>query len=477
MTRLFQLLAAAILGAVICSAQAQAPGIIKTERFDHDPGWEGFNNRVEPTRIPTVTQDFGWTEGRIGGRVTRAAKPAFYAEKIVPKTLNDKLTASGTFALSASSAGSGMFFGWFNARQPGGGGRPMNSLGFDFDGEGRGGRLAVRLISGSNKSCGTFVTPFIPGKFRPTPIKNDGTRYHWKLDYDPQANDEKGRFQVTIKSDSAKPESFEGKVFSVDLPDGFKQDNATFDRFGLMNMMKPGAALTIHFSDLDRDGVAADLKKDPGWEGSGNHASYEDRDRAGAHNFGFSPDSNFAGGSPGEIGGNLWRSGHYAYYADRVGPLTLNDRLEAGGKVVLLVGAPDSDVYLGWFNSANQEKPPAQAGHFVGVHIGGPTRVGHYFDPAYATARGVSRHASKGPVLVPGKPCEWSLIYDPAGNNGLGEIRATLAGEAITLPLKPGDKSAGATLDHFGLFTSDIGGQMVRIFLDDLKYTAHKAGE
>jgi hypothetical protein len=33
----------------------------------------------------------------------------------------------------------------------------------------------VRLISGTNKSCGTFVTPFVPGKFRPTPIRNDGT--------------------------------------------------------------------------------------------------------------------------------------------------------------------------------------------------------------------------------------------------------------------------------------------------------------
>ena len=29
-----------------------------------------------------------------------------------------------------------------------------------------------------------------------------------------------------------------------------------------------------------------------------------------------------------------------------------------------------------------------------------------------------------------------------------------------------------ATLDRFGLFTSQAGGQMVKIFLDDLKYTA-----
>src|SRR4051812_35723392 len=108
MTRFSPLLAATILCTIICSARAQTPGLIKTEHFDRDPGWDGFHNHVELTRVPTVTQDFGWSGGRIGGRVTRAAKPAFYAEKIAPKTLNDKLTASGTFALSASSAGSGV---------------------------------------------------------------------------------------------------------------------------------------------------------------------------------------------------------------------------------------------------------------------------------------------------------------------------------------------------------------------------------
>ena len=46
----------------------------------------------------------------------------------------------------------------------------------------------MRLITDDNKSCGTFITPYLPGKYRPTPIKNDGTRYHWTLRYDPGAN-------------------------------------------------------------------------------------------------------------------------------------------------------------------------------------------------------------------------------------------------------------------------------------------------
>jgi hypothetical protein len=42
----------------------------------------------------------------------------------------------------------------------------------------------------------------------------------------------------------------------------------------------------------------------------------------------------------------------------------------------------------------------------------------------------------------------------------------------VTLPLKKGIKAQGASFDRFGLFTSNIGGQIVRIYLDDLKYTA-----
>ena len=49
-------------------------------------------------------------KGELGGRVTRAGKPAYYGEKIAVKTLDDKLSASGTFALTASGGSSGIFF-------------------------------------------------------------------------------------------------------------------------------------------------------------------------------------------------------------------------------------------------------------------------------------------------------------------------------------------------------------------------------
>src|SRR5205807_8480522 len=67
---------------------------LKAESFDTDPGWEGHNNHIVPERVPTVTQDFGYGKtnfagqgpGELGGQVTRASEPAYYADRIGPVT-------------------------------------------------------------------------------------------------------------------------------------------------------------------------------------------------------------------------------------------------------------------------------------------------------------------------------------------------------------------------------------------------------
>ena len=473
---------------------------LKAESFDHDPGWEGHNNRIVPAKPVTVKQDFGYSptnfagkaSGELGGRVQRCTTPASYAVEITPKTLNDKLSASGTFALTASQPGAGLFFGFFNATQPGGSGRPIGSLGMDFDFEGNGGRLAVRMISQTNKSCGTFITPFLPGKHRPTPIKNDGTRYRWTLDYDPQGGGGNGRFTFALQSDghpvapidsslSAAAQAEERArfpqttTFTVDVPAALRAEGATFDRFGMHNMMKAGGAATMFFDDLTYNGAAQDFTADPQWIGSGNRVTFKDRELTGAHQFGFSDKTNFAGGSPGEVGGGLWRSGPFAFYADRVGPLDLQQKLEARGKVRLVTAGPDSDICLGWFNrGTSKQAGEGEERNFVGVHIGGPTRVGHYFTPRFAGAAGSIGKLERAPILTPGKVFEWSILYDPEGNGGLGELKATLGGESATLPLKPGQKAEGAQLDAFGMFSITIGGQMVKAYFDDLTYTARR---
>src|SRR4051812_16724961 len=86
---------------------------VKTESFDHDPNWEALNNRIVPKQMKTVVQDFGYSTtahagknpGEMGGKISRASEPAFYADKIGPRTLDDKLSASGSFAVTRTSAG------------------------------------------------------------------------------------------------------------------------------------------------------------------------------------------------------------------------------------------------------------------------------------------------------------------------------------------------------------------------------------
>ncbi len=488
----------AVLGAGNIQAEDSKP-VTKSESFDRDPGWEAHNNRLVPKNVTPITQNFGYSPdthfagkaaGEIGGIIVRATEPAFYAARITPKTLKEKLSASGTFAFTKSGGNSGIFFGWFNAKQPGGS-RPMRSLGMDFDGEGHGLRLAVRMVTGSNKSCGTFITPFIPGKFRPTPIRNDGARYAWTLAYDPDAADGKGRFTFTLRSDAhpvtpipadlpathqqeARIRFPHTTTFSVDLPEGFKDDDMVFDRFGLMNMQRAGGPLTAWFDDLEFNGKAEDFSKEPAdWESAGSRRTYPPADVPGAHNFGFSETAN-AGGKAGELGGTVWRTDkNSGWYADKVGPLSLDHRLEASGKVILAVGAPDSGACIGWFGAKDSDVP-ADSRDFVGVVIGGPTRVGHYFLPLCATAGENRVTLKQGPILVPGKPHEWTLLYDPAANNGNGAMRVTLDGESITLNLKPGQKKEGARLDHFGLASIRPGGGIVKIYFDDLKYTTNQ---
>jgi hypothetical protein len=474
---------------------------IKTESFTHDPNWEEFNNHVTPKRIPDVVQDFGYRTsniagkegGEIGGQVWRSSTRASYAARISAKTLREKLSASGSFAITTTSGSSGAFFGWFNGERTGAGRR--DTLGFRFAGEGSGARLTLQLVTDKNQACGTKITPWVVDKtkargqgrkFRPTSIRNDGTRYVWTLNYDPDANDGNGQIQFSIRGNSPKPEEFEGKTFTIVLPEGYKAHGTTFDRFGMMNSERGGHAMTIYFDDLHYDGETEDFLKNPGWIGTGNDAKFADSIQGGAHDFGFCAESSHAGGAAGEIGGLMWRSGVYGYYADRLEELTLNDRLEASGKVILEAAPPDSGMYLGWFNSAEKENAPQQAGNFVGIKIGGPTRVGHYFAPAYATQKAkvvrdetrehpkrVSVERSQASVLVPQKRFEWKLVYDPDGNGGSGEIHATLSGETVTLALKSGDRAAGGKFDRFGLFTTHVGGSYVRIYFDDLSYTAN----
>src|SRR4051812_44746743 len=135
---------------VLLVAVTTAVAQVKVETFDRDPNWDSLHNRFDLARVNKksgigVVQDFGYSastnlagkeKGEIGGQVQRSVTPAYYALAIEPKTLNDKLSTSGTFAMTDVRGSAGVFFGWFSSRQPSGG--RACSLGFHLAGAGDG---------------------------------------------------------------------------------------------------------------------------------------------------------------------------------------------------------------------------------------------------------------------------------------------------------------------------------------------------
>src|SRR5262249_35411987 len=129
---------------------------VRTQTFDADPGWEGVNNHETPKRDVTVTEDFGWSDGKIGGQLLRTSTPAYYTLQITPQNLNNKLAAAGTISIPKSTGSSGAVLGWFNSELPGGG-RPPGSIAIYIAGEKHGVRMHVRAISSKSSSDGMRI--------------------------------------------------------------------------------------------------------------------------------------------------------------------------------------------------------------------------------------------------------------------------------------------------------------------------------
>jgi len=466
---------ASVAGTVLAVA---APGGERRQDFAADPGWEGHRNRLVPTPAPVTRQDFGHrptrhagggAAGEVGGRIRRSATPAWYARAIPERTLDHSLTASGRFAVTQAGGSSGALVGWFNKGSRGW--RTPNSLAFRVDGNG--GKYWV-LFEYGTRTWSTGGGATYEGRYQTTksePFAADGTSHAWTLAYDPVGEGRDGRITFTL----------DGRPYTAAVPRAHKAEGASFDRFGLFNQQIAGDGLELYVDDLALDGVPQDFAADPGWEGRGNRVAFADRVMRPLHDFGFSPTSR-AGGRPGELGGVVWRDEAPAYYADRVGRLTLDDDLVASGTVCLAGASSDSGVYLGWFDAAAKrgkatpEHEEPQRG-LLGVLIEGPSRAGHYLRPAYRTAAGEGSAAGSGPRIRPdGAVHRWSIRYEPGGAGGRGRIAVTFDGQSQVLDLAPGHRARGASFDRFGLFNVQSGGPFVEIYLDDLNYTVGPGG-
>ncbi len=467
---------------------APPPGNTKTETFDKDPGWEGVNNRSASTAPKaTVKQDFGYSDtqkaggkkaGEIGGHISPAGEVAYYGMVIDPKTFEDKLTASGT--LSNADGEHHLLLGFFNAdtvnewRTP-------NTISMRINGRGDFFYAYAEQCTSKWRASGDN-TPF-PSTIDPTTgrksligFPSKGKPHQWSITYDPAGEGGKGAVTCTL----------DGQTATAILEEGHRKDGATFNRFGIMNIMKSADKGTeIFIDDLTVNGQPQSFDADPKWEGKNNRNTYQSKIVRPRFDFGFS-DTHFAGGKgKGELGGMMFRGDcrypeRMACYGDKIGPLTLDKPIMASGKIAMTRGVTDSTTLFGFYNAADSMKKTDSQSNGVpesvlGVHLEGPSSEGFLFYPVYH-AKGAGNAlppTREFSFIYPDrKSRDWSMKYDPDGAGGNGQITVTFDGTTKTFDLKPGDKSRGTTFDRFGIVTSWIDGNSQDVYWDDVTYTA-----
>lgn len=466
---------------VIGSARAEE----RTERFDKDPGWDGRNNRAAVPMPRTVRQDFGFSRtahaggevGEIGGHITPAAEPAYYAKKLDPKTFNDPLSVSGR--LRCDGRAFHVLIGFFNSESVNEW-RTPNSL-------------VIRLLSRGERffafveyataqwraggdSPGGFATVRDPASGR-AQLRGfaNGAVHRWSLRYDPKGSNGAGRVTVTIGDETA----------ICNLDPGHKADGATFNRFGLLNVMKSAVAGgEVWLDDVAIDGRLENFDRDPEWDGHNNRKTYESTNVRPRFDFGYSATRHAGGQAAGELGGLIFRGDcrypeRLAAYGDRLALLSLDKPLKASGKVSLHRAVSDSTILLGFYHSKDSlEVNPSQSSgiprSFLGVAVEGPSRDGFFFYPMYRVRGDGSGHAG-GPnrphILPDRRTHDWTLTYDPEAASGRGRILVTLDDKSVGLDLTAGHRSTGARFDRFGLVTTWIDGNGQQLYFDDLTYT------
>lgn len=446
----------------------------RTEKFEVQPAWTGVNNQPQFPPCLTVDQDFGYspktsfaggTLGEIGGKIWRAASIASYARAIAPKTFQDKLSASGRFAVTKAVGSSGFLFGWFNSSNPPGW-RNLNSLALRIDGEK--GFYRVYAEYGTRLKRTSTITINRKANVQ---HRDDGTVHNWSLTYDPDGNHGGGSIEFKLDADA----------WTLNLEPGHKLDGAVFDRFGLWNRQtEAGSPLWVYLDDVVLDGVPQDFSSDPGWLATGNRRTYTDCEVEPRHNFGFRNSNHAGGAAAGEMGGILWRTESNApqtagYYADtRIGKLNLNGKLSAHGKLAMPRTCVDAGLYLGWFNTATYNS--ATTGNilaprnFLGALVESSSDEGQKFNASYRTGTGTYDLQIRSPRLVPPTgTLEWSIAYDPAlpKNN----LVVMVAGQQSVLTVPESVRKQETTFDAFGIGTTRKGGHWIEMFFDDITYT------
>ena len=265
------------------------------------------------------------------------------------------------------------------------------------------------------------------------------------------------------------PARFRGQALHRRPAEGFRQKGATFDRFGLMNMTKPGGPMTIHFGDLNDDGKLVDLVQGPrlGRRPATTPATpmrcRSARTTSASARRRTSPAARRRARSAATSG------------AAASTPTTPTASAPSRSTTASKPAARSSSRpaprlrHVPRLVQQRQQGPDArrQSGNFLGVHVGGPTRVGHYFHAA--RRQGSGAQARQG--------VDFLDYLRPHGQPGKRLVTVKLGDEWIAQTYKPGQLNKSAKLDRFGLCTATTGGQVVKIYFDDLTYTASTSRE
>lgn len=204
-----------------------------------------------------------------------------------------------------------------------------------------------------------------------------------------------------------------------------------------------------------------DFASDPFWDEFGN--------MSGAQLFGYSAVTNNAGGSVGEIGGRIVRSS-LAYYADDVthNAVELNpstDALSASGAAIIQPGS--GNVLVGWFDK--------DGAGFGGLDWQPSDFLGFRTDESNLYLLSPMGGELVGSVTQ-GTPFTFDLSYDPAGNEGNGQLALSIVGGgSATQSLGEGQKDFLPSFDRFGLLNLHIPGNetSTEVYFDDLTYTTN----
>lgn len=214
---------------------------------------------------------------------------------------------------------------------------------------------------------------------------------------------------------------------------------------------------------------------DPAWLAVDNRPS----DGQG-QDFGFS-NTNYAGGTAGEIGGifNRYRHAAAAYYAVAVGNLDLSQPFEMNWSSEAARyfygnqgnGNTDQGLLLGFFNRTTGSRSPWPVRPFLGFEVADNSL---YTNMAFASGGAVESYVGAFPVNA-SHVGTLRLLYDPSAES-YGALKVELDGTISTLALTAAQRNSGVTFDTFGFVTipasSASSAASMDFYVDNLSVTS-----